>query len=291
MYRNRILYEDDDLIVCHKPAGIATQTGRIGQADMVSELENYLTRNLRQGSRQNESGEKCPFRRGSVSYQPRIYVVHRLDQPVEGILVFAKRQAVAANLSAQAAGEKMEKEYLAVVCDLRGKEAADGMQRDGRWTGQMQDGGQRQSGTLKDYLLKDGKTNMSCVVPPEVKGAKKAELDYEILSCGQSGENAAFIGNAVLGEDGNTRVDIAVARICLHTGRHHQIRVQMSNAGMPLLGDHKYADRESIALSEKLGIRDTALCAYRLSFFHPQTGERLHFEITPEGTAFRGIRF
>lgn len=248
MFENRILYEDNYILVCHKPAGIATQTARIGQADMVSEMENYLARSLPQGSRQNETEEKSAHRRGNVIKQPHIYVVHRLDQPVEGILVFAKQQAAAAALSVQAAGDEMEKEYLALVCDLR-EDAADG------------------SGILTDYLLKDGKTNLSRVVPPEVKGAKEARLSYEILR-----------------EEWPV-----VAKIRLYTGRHHQIRVQMANAGLPLLGDRKYAPKEVIALSERLGIRDVALCAYRLSFIHPKTKERMQFERKPEGAAFRSI--
>lgn len=51
MNPNRILYEDNHILVCHKPAGIATQTARVGQADMVSEMENYLARKLSQGGR------------------------------------------------------------------------------------------------------------------------------------------------------------------------------------------------------------------------------------------------
>lgn len=251
MNPNRILYEDNHILVCHKPSGIATQTARVGQADMVSEMENYLA----QGSRQNASGDKHPGRHASVSHQPHIYVVHRLDQPVEGILVFAKQQAAAADLSAQAAGEGMEKEYLAFACDLRGA------------------GERAQSGILTDYLLKDGKTNRSRVVPPEVKGAKEARLSYEILrwDCAES------------------MAQCAVIKIRLYTGRHHQIRVQMANAGLPLLGDRKYAPGEAVAMSERLGIRDVALCAYRLTFVHPKTKERMQFEIKPEGAAFRGI--
>lgn len=227
MNHKRILYEDKDIIVCHKPAGIATQTARVGQADMVSEVNNYL--------KSASSDHKKPLYVG---------VIHRLDQPVEGILVFAKNKAAAADLSRQAAGDVMKKEYLAVVC---GENFS-------------------QTGELKDYLLKDGKTNTSRVVPPEVKGAKEALLTYEVLSQGPSGT--------------------ALVRIQIHTGRHHQIRVQMANAGMPLLGDHKYAGEEAVTISSKLGIRDIALCAYRLSFMHPKTGKRMEFEIRPEGSAF-----
>lgn len=263
MNPNRILYEDNYILVCHKPAGIATQTARVGQADMVSEMENYLA----QGSRQNASVEKHPGRHASISHQPHIYVVHRLDQPVEGILVFAKQQAAAADLSAQAAGEGMEKEYLALACDLRGEETAD------IFPGVGQSSRQVQSGVLRDFLLKDGKTNRSRIVPPEVKGAKEARLSYEILrwDCSESMAKCAAV------------------KIRLYTGRHHQIRVQMANAGLPLLGDRKYAHREAVAMSERLGIRDVALCAYRLTFVHPKTKERMQFEIKPEGAAFRGI--
>lgn len=228
MKHERILYEDNDVIVCHKPAGIATQTARVGQADMVSEIANYL-KNL-------HPEQKIP---------PYVGVVHRLDQPVEGILVFAKSKPAAADLSRQAAGGGMRKEYLAVVC--------------GEYFSR--------TGVLKDYLIKDGKTNTSRVVPAEVKGAKEARLSYEVLSEGVSGT--------------------ALVRVQLDTGRHHQIRVQMANAGMPLLGDHKYGGEEALKISAGLGVREIALCAYRLTFTHPKTGKRMTFEIRPEGAAFQ----
>lgn len=232
--QNIILHEDSDILVCHKPAGIATQTARVGQADMVSEVIGYL-------ASRTEAANKNPY----------LGVVHRLDQPVEGILVFAKNKTAAAVLSRQAAGERMEKEYLAVVC---GKEIP-------------------QSGELTDYLLKDGRTNTSRVVPSEVKDAKKAILEYEVLEKKQSEESELY--------------QLALVRIRLHTGRHHQIRVQMANAGMPLLGDHKYADEAALAVSRRLELKEIALCASRLAFDHPVTRKRMQFQITPEGAAFR----
>lgn len=265
MNQNRILHEDKDIIVCHKPAGIATQTARVGQADMVSEIANYLMHGKKAS---DKYGLKDMAGKGSdngAGKSPYVGVVHRLDQPVEGILVFAKCKQAAGDLSRQAAGEEMKKEYLALIC---GKD----MQR---------------SGELTDFLLKDGKTNLSRVVPPEVKGAKEARLFYEFLSEipveelfeGDRAKETAEVGTENLPQ-------IMLVRICLYTGRHHQIRVQMANAGMPLLGDHKYGGGEALALSEKLGIRQTALCAYRLAFTHPKTAERMQFEIQPEGAAF-----
>lgn len=283
MSKTKILYEDNDLLVCHKPAGIATQTARIGQADMASEMENYLARNLPQSIGHDSSA------------RPHIHVIHRLDQPVEGILVFAKQASIAAALSAQAAGEGMAKEYLALICDLRGKETADGTQGGGREAEHVLRSRQGESGVFTDYLLKDGKTNTSRVVPPEMKGAKEARLRYEILReefpeilfpHKKAGDGFSLADRT---EEGG--LHCAVVKIWLYTGRHHQIRVQMANAGMPLLGDRKYADHAAVVLSENLGIREIALCAYRLSFCHPKTGERLHFEIMPEGAAFRGISF
>ncbi len=253
MHMNRILHEDNEIIVCHKPAGIATQTARVGQADMVSEITNYLA-----------------SKEGAIGKSPHVSVVHRLDQPVEGILVFAKNKTAAADLSRQSAGEEMKKEYLALIC---GKDMS-------------------RTGELADYLLKDGKTNVSRVVPPEIKGAKLARLSYEILREDLLEvllQNRKICGEVLTPEeemDGSGLFQIALVKICLHTGRHHQIRVQMANAGMSLLGDRKYGGQAMPALSDKLGVRETALCAYRLAFTHPKTGKRMQFEIKPEGAAF-----
>lgn len=258
MNQKRILYEDKDIIVCHKAAGIATQTSRIGQADMVSEIANYLSRKAkdnagRQSDGMAHSGRDGGRKEGSTPY---VGVVHRLDQPVEGILVLAKNRQAAAGLSRQIAEEQTEKYYYAVVC---GKNLL--KERD-----------------LEDYLVKDSRTNMSCIVPPERKGAKRAFLHYEIL-----GEQTV---EAEAGEEEGAG-SIALARIRLDTGRHHQIRVQMSHAGMSLLGDYKYADAQTVRLSKRMQIKEIALCAYRLSFMHPTTGERMTFMIRPEGKAFQ----
>ena len=94
-----IVYEDRDILVAYKPAGIATQTARLGQQDMVSELKNYL------------SGQ--PQYRGKG--EPYLGLVHRLDQPVAGILVFGKTKEAAASLSRQIAEGKLHKYYYAVI--------------------------------------------------------------------------------------------------------------------------------------------------------------------------------
>ncbi len=246
MNQKRILYEDQDIIVCHKAAGIATQTSRVGQADMVSEITNFLAHT------KGHSEQGGPY----------VGVVHRLDQPVEGILVFAKNQAAAAAIGRQMAGRDTEKYYYAIVCGRN----------------------YEKEGKLEDYLLKNGRTNTSAVVPPEVKGARKAVLYYEILA-----DKVIAAGTGT--EPGLGEYRMALARIRLYTGRHHQIRVQMGRAGMSLLGDYKYADAETMRISGQMHAKEIALCAYRLSFRHPKTGERMEFRIRPEGRNFRVEEF
>ena len=226
----RLIYEDADLLVVCKPAGMPVQSAALGVLDLESVLKTYLRASA--GNRQGNP--------------PYLGIIHRLDQPVEGLVVFAKNQKAAASLSSQAADGRMEKRYLAGIVrpDLR----------DSR-KGRNEAAGAR--GELTDWLLRDGRTNTSRVVPPGTKGAKQAILSYEFI-----------------------RDD--VVRIKLETGRHHQIRVQMANAGWPLRGDRKYGTGNA-----KEQRRFPALCAYALSFDHPSDGRRMSFSLPEEEVAAR----
>jgi 23S rRNA pseudouridine1911/1915/1917 synthase len=218
-----IIYEDKSVIVVHKPVGIATQTSKIGQADLASMLRNYRKQ------------------KGEDTY---IGVVHRLDQPVEGLLVFAKTKTAAANLTSQLNKGILKKSYTALV------------------DGNIAKGGKKE---LTDYLVKDGRTNLSRVADKGTKDAKEARLEYTCLE--------------------NRKIDdcyFSAVNIRLFTGRHHQIRVQMSNAGFPLLGDMKYGNEHSKETSRRLGIDDTALFAGELSFKHPETSQKMDFSINFE---------
>lgn len=224
--QTKIIYEDDHVLVCHKPAGLATQSGRIGQPDVVSELKNYLA--------------AFPLEKfGGKVATPYLGVVHRLDQPVEGLLVFAKSQKTAAHLTKQLAQGSLNKQYYAVVC---GKPTAE-------------------SAELVDYLVKEG--NVAKVVSQQTSEAKKAVLQYQTVEhiTSQSGKEATVLD------------------IHIDTGRFHQIRVQMAHAGYPLLGDSKYGSTQSMELAKELGHRHVALYAYRLEFQHPVTGKRLEYKI------------
>lgn len=215
--REHILYEDGEIIVCSKPPRIATQTARTGSQDMVSLLKNDL------------------FRQKPEAGEPYLAVIHRLDQPVEGILVFAKTPSAAKELTAQLQRNGFGKEYRAIVCGHP----------------------ENRKGTLTDYMVKDGRTNLSRICAPQEQGAKKAVLSYEVL-----GET----------QDGDTFLNIR-----LETGRHHQIRVQMAHMGCPIWGDTKY----NPAANRKNRWEQIALSAYRLTFIHPKTKKEMSFEIEP----------
>lgn len=134
-----ILYEDRDILVCRKPAGLPVQTSRIGTRDLVSVLKNHLS---------------------AVTHRPPyLAVIHRLDQPVEGLLVFAKTPAAARALNRQLTGAGFGKYYQALVCGHPSPE----------------------EGTLTSCMVKDARTNTSRICTKDTPGAKEARLSYRTL--------------------------------------------------------------------------------------------------------------
>lgn len=226
MHTPEILYEDNNLIVCYKPAGVATQTKRLGQQDMESLLKNHVAVELRKLNK---------------NVPPYIGVVHRLDQPVEGVMVYAKNQKAAAALSKQVQERSIGKNYYALVQLPEGKTFAEAT-------------GLTPEGTKEDFMMFDRRTNVSRIVPKGTKDAKKAVLDYRVIA-----EN-----------EGRALLDIT-----LHTGRHHQIRLQMAGMGTPIVGDAKYGSKEDGQLG---------LCSYRIAFVSPTDGQEKEYRIIPENT-------
>ena len=223
-----IVFEDDAVIVCEKPAGMPVQSDHTRDMDVLTILKHHI------------------FEEQNSEEEPYLAVVHRLDRPVGGLMVLAKTKEAAANLSEQIQNFEFEKNYQAVVCgNLR-----------------------EDFGTFEDYLLKNGKTNKTEVVKAGTPGARKAELDYELIDCIETKEGV-----------------LTWILVILHTGRHHQIRVQMAHAGMPLAGDRKYGAGTNVTI----GAGSLALCAASLTFFHPVTGKVMKFVTKPEGTEFKGI--
>ena len=235
-----IIYEDNDIIICYKPAGIATQTRRIGQQDMESFIRNY---------------------RAAKNEPPYVGIVHRLDQPVEGVMVFAKNQKAAASLSRQIKEHTTEKYYRAAS---RGQGVSGtAVEEEEAWH------------TLTDYISFDKLTNTSKITSEKDKLAKKAVLQYRVISVTPDRDSSQ-------NECIRTEFDIK-----LLTGRHHQIRLQLAHIGYPLIGDTKYRKPASnnSGMGSKSGrtgggVREQlALCSYKLVFDHPATGERMTFEL------------
>lgn len=171
-------------------------------------------------------------------------VINRLDRPVSGLVLFAKDKKEAARLSAQLQNDSLNKQYYALIC---GKP-------------------EMKKGSLVDYLLKDGRNNISAIVDKETNGAKRAELEYEVIKSIKAAE--------IMQENaGNYVSELTLVRIHLITGRHHQIRVQFAGRGLPLLGDTKYGGEREKNVRELLknagkkitAEKETALCAYSIT--------------------------
>ena len=280
-----ILYEDKELLVAEKPAGMESQSSRRFEPDMISEIKNHL-----------KISTKLTTKSSTLWKEPYVGVIHRLDKPVGGIMVYAKTPQAAAALSKQIQDRRMRKTYQTVVC---GKPVDI-------------------VGNFVDFLLKDGKNNHSSVVDKSVNDSKRAELNYRVLK-------------EIHKEDET----LCLVEVELLTGRHHQIRVQFSHHGTPLWGDSKYNPRwadavpaaggrrgsggvSGCALPEageagdcrteagevrgglpessprrnrrsagKSGRENLALYSVGLSFDHPVSGKRMEFFMKPKGNIFR----
>ena len=190
-----ILYSDKHIAVCVKPVGM----------DSEHEVPAALQETL--------GGD--------------IFPIHRLDQNVGGVMVYARTKFAAARLSQAVQEGTMVKEYVAMVHGIPPES--------GDWT---------------DLLFKDSSKNKVFVVKKERRGVKKARLEFVRLRQGEE----------------------SLVRIRLHTGRSHQIRVQFSSRGFPLVGDHKYGSR-----GDK---KEPMLFSCCITF--PWKGETKRFEALPD---------
>ena len=211
----KVIYEDNHIIVVEKKPNIPSQKDKTEDIDMLTIIKQYIK------EKYNKPGEVY------------LALIHRLDRPVGGVMVFAKTSKAAARLSEEVRSRNLKKEYLVIV--------------DGKM--------EKEEGDLEDYLLKNEKTNTSKVVKEGTKNSKYAKLDYKVLKY-------------------NEEIDLSVLKINLHTGRHHQIRVQLANSGHSICGDQKYGTRGRG--------KQISLWAYKLSFTHPTTKEQLTFYSIPE---------
>ena len=208
-----VLHEDNHIIVVMKPQGIPSCGDESGDDNMLEQVRRYV----------KEKYEKP----GNVY----IGLVHRLDRPTGGVMVFAKTSKAASRLAEQMRGGDFEKKYLAVLVGTP----------------------KEPKGTLVNYLKKNPVNNMVYICTQTTDGAKMASLEYSVLE-----------------EKGG----LCLADIKLHTGRTHQIHVQMAGISHPVYGDMRYGGENA-----KKG--NLALWAYSLAFTHPVTKERLRFMLEP----------
>lgn len=198
----QILYEDNHIIIINKRSGDIVQGDKTGDEPLSEVVKNYI---------------KDTYNKPGNVY---LGVVHRLDRPTTGLVIFAKTSKILPRLNALFVSKDIDKTYWAIVKNEPPK-AKD---------------------TLVNWLKKNPKNNKSTAYPKEVKDSKKAILHYKTLK---------KLDNYFLLE------------INLETGRHHQIRSQLSTIGCPIKGDLKYGfDRSNKDASIHLHAR-------HITFIHP----------------------
>lgn len=229
-----ILYEDNALLVCNKPAGLMVEPDRNNFPNLLQDAKNYL---------KIVTGEKKPY----------VQHLHRLDRPTSGIVLFTKQKEHLRNLSEQFAQRVVSKKYLALT-----KVAP--LQLEGR---------------LEHWHRKEKKK--AVLVPEGTEFAEKAILEYKVS-----------LYEKVLDSDRNDKVSEMSVRsqsrteqleserfylweIKLHTGKYHQIRVQLASLGCPILGDELYGS------TERYKPNAIALHAWKLTINHPVTNEEMEF--------------
>ena len=203
-----VLFEDNHLIIVNKKAGDITQGDKTGDAPLSEIIKDYIK------EKYNKPGNVY------------LGVVHRLDRPTSGVIIFAKTSKALSRLTKMLRDKEIYKTYWAVVKNKPKKK----------------------KDTLINYLKKNPKNNKSYVVGENVNGAKKAILHYEVIK---------VLDNYSLLE------------INLETGRHHQIRTQLSNIGSPIKGDLKYGFQRS---NKDASIH---LHARKIAFTHPVSKEKI----------------
>jgi len=207
-FDGRILYEDNHLIIVNKRASEIVQGDKTGDIPLSDIVKDYIK------IRYNKPGNAF------------LGVVHRIDRPVSGAVIFARTSKALTRLNNMLREGSIKKKYLAVVQDLP----------------------PLPEGKLIHHLKKNEKQNKSYVSQKDTKGAKQAELNYKLLADSKN---------------------YYLLEVELLTGRHHQIRAQLSAAGCPIKGDLKYGFNRS----NKDG--SIHLHAWLLDFVHPVSGNQI----------------
>ena len=203
----QILFEDNHIIILNKLSSQIVHSDKTGDVSLEEMVKHYLK------TKYNKPGN--------------VYcgLVHRLDRPVSGVVMFAKTEKALVRLNKMMKEHQIHKTYWAIVRNNNIKPKA----------------------TLVNFLIRNEKQNKTYVIKDTNKG-KYAELDYEVL---KKSDNYQLL------------------KVNLKTGRHHQIRVQLSNIGCPIKGDLKYGfERSNKDASISLHARE-------LEFLHPVKKEQI----------------
>lgn len=212
-----ILFENRDVVVCLKPAGVLSEdapAARRKRTDVPARAETAVRL---AGASAAPAAMPALLRAHWGRPDAPVYPVHRLDTGASGVMVYAKTRAAAAALSAQIQSGGFRKEYRCVCAGVPAPPC----------------------GEMRDWLFKDSRSNKVFCVRGARRGAKEALLDYEVLAVCGADPSAAPAGAG----------GFALCAVRLHTGRTHQIRVQFASRRHPLCGDGKYGSREKGALA------------------------------------------
>jgi 23S rRNA pseudouridine1911/1915/1917 synthase len=198
----QVIYEDNHIIIVNKESGEIVQGDKTGDQPLSETVKQYIK------TTHNKPGNVF------------LGVVHRLDRPVSGVVVFAKTSKALARLNDMFREGQVHKTYWAIVQGKPGSEAD----------------------TLTGWITRNEKQNKSYIHPREVRGSKQAVLKYRLLACTDR---------------------YSLLEVQLLTGRHHQIRCQLSAMGCPIKGDLKYGAKRSNPDGS------ISLHARRVEFIHP----------------------
>jgi len=214
----RILFEDNHLLVVNKLPSEIVQGDKTGDEPLPERIKSFLKEKY-----QKPGNVFCG-------------VVHRLDRPTSGVVVFAKTSKALERLNTQFREKETNKTYWAIV-ENKPKEP---------------------KGSLRDYLKKNETQNKSYVVNENSPGAKLALLNYELLA---------------------SSANYHLLEVTIETGRHHQIRAQLSKIGCVIKGDLKYGAKRANK-DASIGLH-----ARSLRFLHPTTKEEITIVANPPADA------
>lgn len=221
----QVLYEDNHIIIVNKESGEIVQGDKTGDIPLSETVKAYI---------------KEKYAKPGAVF---LGVVHRLDRPVSGLVVFARTSKALSRLNDMFRKGEVHKTYWALV----------------------QNQPALPEGTLEHWLTRNEKQNKSYAYPREVPGSKKAILKYRLI-----GQSERYF----------------LLEINLLTGRHHQIRCQLSAMGCPIKGDLKYGSKRSNADGS------ISLLSHRIDFIHPVSKEHIVVESPlPVDNIWQNIKF